>query len=131
MRGFSLFLRSLSLVRLLEWELSNVLRSLWPTSWCVFIWLCQCHLKLEKAKGSLSSCFDYFRKKKFHHIVKDANIFHLKLGDSCTPNNFSTSTPPKHTSHHHSQPIVIKFWMKKYNQSITSDQFLTLRAFDI
>ncbi len=44
--------------------------------------------------------------KNFDHITKDANIFHLKLGDSHRFSYLSTSTPSKHTSHHHGQSIA-------------------------
>ncbi len=38
----------------------------------------------------------------FDHITNDANVFHLKLGGSCRLDHFFTSTPSKHTFHHHS-----------------------------
>jgi hypothetical protein len=83
------------------------------TNICIFTWLCQCHLKLERTKrpssfylGNLSS------SKNFNHIVKVARIFHRKLGDNYRPSYFPTSTPLRHTSYHH-------------NRLIASDQFLT------
>jgi hypothetical protein len=39
-------------------------------------------------------------------MTKDANIIHLKLGGSLVSTYFSTSTPPKHTSHRQSRPIA-------------------------
>jgi len=44
----------------------------------------------------------FFLLKSFDHIAKDASVFHLKLNDSYRFSYFLTSTPSKHTSHHHS-----------------------------
>jgi hypothetical protein len=76
-------------------------------SWYVFTWLCQCHLELERARGPSCFYFGYFfLSKNFNHITKDSSIFHLKSSGSYRPNYFPTSTPSRHTSHHHNWPIV-------------------------
>jgi hypothetical protein len=64
--------------------------------WCVFTWLCQCHLELERAKNLSSFCFVYFSSYKKFNLSSFKNglatIFHLKLGGSCRLSYFSTST---------------------------------------
>jgi hypothetical protein len=92
--------------------------SIWlftQTCQCVFTQLCQCHLELERVKR-LSSFYlgHFFSSKSFDHITKDVSILHFKLGNSHRFSYFSTSTPSKHTSHHHG-------W------SIASCQFLTYK----
>jgi hypothetical protein len=82
------------------------------TSWCVFTWLCQCHLELKSTKGSSFFYFDYFfSSKNFNHITKNASILHLKSGDYYRHNDFSTSTPSKHTSHDHNRPIISSLFL--------------------
>ncbi len=77
------------------------------TGWCVFTWLCQCHLELESVRRPSSFCLGYFfLSKNFNHIAKDASISHHKLGSSYRPSYFSTCTPSRHTFHHHCRPIV-------------------------
>ncbi len=74
------------------------------TQTCQFTRLCQCHLELEGDKRPSSFYLGhFFLSKNFDHITKDASILHLKLGDSCKLSYFPTSTPLKHTSHHHNQ----------------------------
>jgi len=79
--------------------------SLWmsrQTSWCVFTWLCQCHVALQKAKRPSSFCLGYFfSSKNLNYITKDTSILHLKLGDSDRSSYFPTSTPSRCTPHHH------------------------------
>jgi hypothetical protein len=54
-----------------------------------FTWLCQCHMELERAKRPSFFYLGYFLlSKKFNHIAKGVNIFHLKLGNSCRLPNF-------------------------------------------
>ncbi len=48
----------------------------------------------------------FLHQKRFNHIIKAANIFHLKSSTSHRLNYFSIFTPSKHTSHHHGQPIA-------------------------
>jgi hypothetical protein len=74
---------------------------------CVFTWICQCQLELERARRPSSFYLGHFSSSKsFYHITKDASILHLKLGGSRRFNYFPTSTPSNHTSHHHSWPIA-------------------------
>jgi hypothetical protein len=47
-----------------------------------------------------------FFQQKNSIIVKDAIIFHFKLGGSRRPSYFLTSTPSKHTFHYHARPIA-------------------------
>jgi len=69
---------------------------------CVFTQLCQCHLELEGDRRPSSFYLGPFSSSKnFNHITKDVNVFHLKLGDSYRLSYFPTSTPLRHTSHHH------------------------------
>ncbi len=44
--------------------------------------------------------------KKFNHITKDTNVFHVKSSDSRRLNHFPTFTLLKHTSHQHNQSIA-------------------------
>jgi len=77
------------------------------TCQCVFTWLCQCHLELERDKRPSSFYLGHFSSSKvFDHITKDASIFHFKRSNSHRLNYFPTSTPSKHTSHHHNRPIA-------------------------
>ncbi len=101
------------------------------TSWCVFTWLCQCHLELE---GDRRPSFFYLchisSSKSFDHITKDANIFHLKLGGNYWLSYSLTSTPSKHTSHHHGQFITSHWFLTyKYGWPSTSCRLWTWRDF--
>jgi hypothetical protein len=72
------------------------------TSWCVFIWLCQCHVELQRAKGPSYFYLSYFSpSKNLNYITKDANILHLKSSDNYKSNYFPTSTSSKCTPHDH------------------------------
>ncbi len=77
---------------------------------------------LKRTKGPSSFYLGhFFSSKSFNHITTCENVFHLKLGDSCTLNYFPTSTPLKHTSHHHGQPIAsCQILICKYDQPSTS-----------
>jgi hypothetical protein len=62
---------------------------------------------LKGTKGlHLAYLGHFFLSKSFNHITKDASVFHFKLGDSRRLSYFSTSTPSRHTSHHHGRPIA-------------------------
>jgi hypothetical protein len=94
---------------------------------CQFVvtWLCQCYLELEGDRGP--SSLVTFLCKFFYHITKDANIFHLKLGDSHRFSYFLTFTPSWHTSHHHGRSIAsYQFLTYKYT---TGGRLWTWRAF--
>jgi len=66
------------------------------------------------------------------HITKDANVFNLKSGDSHKLSYFPTSTPSKHTSHHHSRPIASHLFLTcKYGQPSTSGWLWTYIDFHI
>ncbi len=81
----------------------------------VFTWLCQCHLKLERAKKPSSFYLGHFSSSKsFNHITKHASILYLKSSSRCKLSYFLTSNPSRHTSHHN-------------NWSITSRWFLTYK----
>jgi hypothetical protein len=86
------------------------------TCQCVFTWMCQCHLELEGNKRPLSFYLSHFSSSKsFDHIIKDANVFHFKLGDGQRFNYFLTSTSSTHTSDHHSWFIASRrFLTYKY-----------------
>ncbi len=72
-----------------------------------FLQLCQCHLEFERTRRPSSFCFGFFfLAKTFNHIVKVANILHLKSGDNYRPNYFPTSTPSKHIACLHDQLIA-------------------------
>jgi len=43
----------------------------------------------------------FFSSKKFNFIANNVSILHLKLGNNGKPSYFPTSTPSKHTPHHH------------------------------
>jgi hypothetical protein len=89
------------------------------TSWCVFTQLCQCHLELERVLKPSFFCFGYFSfSKNFNYIARNANIFHLKSSGSGRPSYFLTSTPLRHTAHHH-------------NRSTIGGRLLTWNFFDI
>jgi hypothetical protein len=102
-----------------------------PTCWCVFIWLCQCHLDLEGDKRPSSSYLGHFSSSKsFDHITKDASVFHLKSGGNRRLSCFSPSTPSKHTSHHHDRSIAsCRFLTHKYGQPSTCSQLWTWEIF--
>jgi len=89
--------------------------SIWwftQTCQCVFTRLCQCHLELVRAKKLSFFYLGHFSSSKsFNHIRKDADILHLKLGGSCRLSYFSTFNPLRHTSHHHSQFIVGRWFL--------------------
>ncbi len=89
---------------------------------CVFTWLCQYHLEFEGDKRPLSLCFGRFSSpKSFNHITNDASIFHLKSSNNRRLNYFPTSTPSRHTSHHHSQSIASRQILTcKYGRPSTS-----------
>jgi hypothetical protein len=97
------------------------------TCWCVFTRLCQCYLELEGDRRPSSFYLGhFFSSKSFDHIIKDVNVFHLVLGDSCNLHYFPTSTPSKHTSHHHGWPIVSHWFLTcKYGQPSTSSWLWT------
>ncbi len=82
---------------------------------------------LKRTKGPSSFYFGhFFSSKSFNHITTYAIVFHLKLGDSCSLSYFPTSTPLKHTSHHHDQPIASHwFLICKYDQPSTSGRLCT------
>ncbi len=68
--------------------------------------------------------------KSFDHITKDVSVFHLKLGGSRRFNYFPTSTPSRHTSHHHGRFIVNRqFLTYKYDWPIVGGQLFTWRKF--
>ncbi len=89
--------------------------SIWlltQTCWWIFTRLCQCHLELERARRPSSFYLGhFFSLESFNHITKDANILHLKSSGRHRLNYFLTSTPSRHTSHHHSQPIVSRWFL--------------------
>jgi len=69
---------------------------------------------LKRPKGPPFFCFGYFSSSKnFNYVAKDANIFHLKLGNNNRPSYFPTSTPWRHTPHHHGWPIT-SCWLLKW-----------------
>jgi len=94
---------------------------------CVFTRLCQCHLELEGDRRLSSFYFDhFFSSKRFDHITKDANVFHLKSSNSCRLNYFPTSTLLTHTSHHHGRPIAShQFLTCKYGRPSTNGRLWT------
>jgi hypothetical protein len=97
------------------------------TCWCVYTQLCQCHLELEGDKKLSSSYLDHFSSlKSFNHITKDANVFHLKSGNSCWLSYIPTFTTLKHTSHHHGQFIAShQFLTSEYGRPFTSGRLWT------
>jgi len=105
--------------------------SLTQTCQCVFIWLCQCHLELERDKMPSSFYLSHFSSSKsFNHIIKDANIFHFKLGGSHRLSYFLTSTPSRHTSHHHGRSIASRWFLTcKYGRPSIGGQLWTWRDF--
>jgi hypothetical protein len=108
--------------------------SIWlltQTCWCVFTRLCQCHLELKRAIGPSSFYLGHFSLSNFFdHITKDANVLHLNLGDNRKLNHFLTSSPSKHTSHHHGRIIASRqFLTYKYGQPTSSDWLQTWRDF--
>ncbi len=112
--------------------LSNwVIWLLTQTCWCVFTQLCRCHLELERAKKPSFFYFGhFFLSKSFDHITKDVSVFHLKLGGSYRLSYFSTSTPSRHTSHHHNQYIAShRFLTYKYDQPTIGSWLWTWRDF--
>ncbi len=79
------------------------------TSWCVFTWLCECHLKLESDKGSSFFYLGYFSSSKnLNHITKNASILHLKLGNYYKPNLPALQNTPPITTADLLQ--VVNFW---------------------
>ncbi len=84
--------------------------SIWlltQTCQCVFTWLCQCHLELERAKGPSYFYLGHFSlSNSFDHITKDASILNPKSSNSHRFSYFSTSTPSRHISHHHGRSII-------------------------
>jgi hypothetical protein len=104
--------------------------SIWlltQTCRCVFTWLCQCHSELERDKRPSSFHLGhFFSSKSFNHITKDASVFHLKSGESRRLSYFPTSTPSKHTSHHHNRSIASRrFLTCKYGQHSTGNRLWT------
>ncbi len=89
---------------------------------CVFTLLCQCHLEFKKDRRPSSFYLGHFSLwKKFNHIIKDAHVFHFKLGDRCRLSYFMSSTPWRQTSHHHNWSIAsCRFLTCKYGQPSTS-----------
>jgi hypothetical protein len=70
----------------------------------VNVFLHDCANAIWSLKGTRFSSFylgHFSSSKSFDHIIKDAITFHLKSGDNHRLNYFPTSTPSKHTSHHH------------------------------
>jgi len=61
---------------------------------------------LKGPKGLIFLSWFFFGSKTFNHIIKDASTIHVKLGNSYRPSYFLTSTPSRHTSHHHGRPIA-------------------------
>jgi len=56
----------------------------------------------KRPKGlPFSVLVTFLPKKNFNYITKDISILHLKPGNSDRSNYFPTSTPSKHTPHHH------------------------------
>jgi hypothetical protein len=73
---------------------------------------------LKGPEGSSSFHFSHFSSSKsFNHITKDANILHLKLNDNNWFSYFLTSTPLGHTSHHHDQPMVSRWFLTWKNMA--------------
>jgi hypothetical protein len=72
----------------------------------VFTQLGQCHLEFERTRGPSFFYYYFSLAKKLNHIAKVTSIFHFKLGDSCRPSYFLTSTPLEHISHLHDQLIA-------------------------
>jgi hypothetical protein len=69
-------------------------------------------LELERDKMLSSFYLSHFSSSKsFNHIIKDANIFHFKLGGSHRLSYFLTSTPSRHTSHHHGRSIASRWFL--------------------
>jgi hypothetical protein len=97
------------------------------TCQCVFTRLWQYHLELEGDRRPSSFYLGHFSlSKSFDHITKDASIFHLKSDNSHRLSYFPTSTPSKHTSHHHGQPITsCRFFTCKYGWPSIGGQLWT------
>jgi len=93
--------------------------------------VCQCYLELEGAKGPSSFYLGhFFSSKSFDHIVKDASVFHLKLSNSHRLGYFPTSTPSRHTSHHHGWSFASHWFMTyKYGRPTTGSRLWTWRYF--
>jgi hypothetical protein len=74
---------------------------------------------------------NFYSSKNFNHIAKVASILHFKSGDNYKPSHFLTSTPSKHTFHHHGWLITSNRFLtlKKYNQPYAGYWFLTERNF--
>jgi hypothetical protein len=80
------------------------------TCWCVFTRLCQCHLELEGPRKPSSFYLGHFSSSKFfNHITKDVSVLNFESNSSYRFSYFLTSTPLKHTSHHHGQ-LVASYW---------------------
>jgi hypothetical protein len=108
--------------------------SIWlltQTCQCVFTQLCQCHLEFKKDKKPSYFYLGHFSLSNFFdHITKNASVFHLKSSDSHRLNYFPTSTPSKHTSHHHGQSIANhRFLTYKYGRPSICSRLWTWRDF--
>ncbi len=69
---------------------------------------------------------NFFLSIFFYHITKYISIFHLKSSDSHRLSYFPTSTPSKHTSHHHGRPIASHWFLTcKYGQPSTPNWLWT------
>jgi len=108
--------------------------SIWlltQTCWCVFTQLCQCHLDLERDKRPSSFYFNhFFLSKGFDHIIKNKSIFYLSWAVAIGLATSLTSTPSRHTSHHHGQSITsYRFFTCKYGRPSIGSQLWTWRDF--
>jgi hypothetical protein len=101
------------------------------TCQCVFTGLCQCHVELEGTKRPSSFNLGHFStSKSFDHITKNVSIFHLKSNGNHRLSYFSTSTPSRHTSHHHGQSIAShRFLTYKYGRPTKGGRLWTWRNF--
>jgi hypothetical protein len=85
---------------------------------------------LKGTKGLHLSTLVIFFIKKFKSHYKDASILHLKLGGSRKLSYLSTSTPSKHTSHHHGRSIASHWFLTyKYGQPSIGGWLWTWRDF--
>jgi hypothetical protein len=75
--------------------------------------------------------WSFFFVNFFDHITKDASILHLKLSGSYRLSYFPTSTPSKHTSHHHGRSIASSWFLTyKYDRPTTGSWLWAWKDFD-
>ncbi len=92
---------------------------------CVFTWLCQCHLELERAKGPSSFYLGHFSSSKNSITLQRMQTFSI-LSWAVTIGLATSQLPPLHDT----PPITMcQFFTYKFGQPIVGSQLRTWKDF--